>query len=346
MMNKNMSKYKPDWLEAKQRMTDWWSGKKVDRVVASVKAPKPVENIPPYIDKTPDKYTDPDTVFHNLDRALNSTLYYAEAFPFHFVYFGPMFTVTHFGAEPTFTDRTTWYKPNFQTLDEIIAYKPDFSNNKWWNLSVDMHKKSAERADGSYLVTGIGFSSYIDILDALLGTEKLLCAMAQEPEKVIAARDNLIKHTKLEQDGSDGSICWLGIWTPGKVTCNQCDLCVMISPEMFDRFVFDDLKSTYDQLDRGMYHLDGEEEIRHLDSLFRLDKLQMIQWVPNRNHDPLNWIDLFKRIQNAGRSVLISTPYTRVRELLNKLDRDLVYLDVWCPNEQEAAQVMRELERK
>ena len=346
-MNDNMKIYKPDWLEAKQRMTDWWNGKKVDRVVASVRAPKtnPGE-IPPYLPGVPDKYTDPDTVFHNLDRSLQSTFYGAEAFPSHFVYFGPMFTVTYFGAEPSFAETTTWYKPNFNTADEIIAYKPDFANNKWYNLTADIQKKSVERADGSYLVTSIGFSSYTDILTALLGTEKLLCAMVEEPEKVIAARDNLIRYCSQFDENRDGSVCWFGVWTPGKTDCNQCDMCVMISPEMFDRFVYDDLKSTYNQLDRGMYHLDGEEEIKHLDSILRLEKLQMIQWVPNRKFDPLNWIDLFRRIQNSGRSVFISAPHTRVRELLDKIDRDLVYLDVWCPNEQEAAQVMRELERK
>ena len=120
---------------------------------------------------------------------------------------------------------------------------------------------------------------------------------------------------------------------------------------MFDEFVFDDLKAAYDQVDIGMYHLDGEEEIKHLDSLFKLDKIRMIQWVPSTlpgepsYSDPLNWIDLFKRIQNSGRSVFIYTPHHQVKELLNKIDRDLVFLRVYCPDEEAAHQVLRDLER-
>lgn len=40
-----MSVYKPDWEEARQRMTDWWNGKKTDRAPASVTAPRPQETI-------------------------------------------------------------------------------------------------------------------------------------------------------------------------------------------------------------------------------------------------------------------------------------------------------------
>ena len=97
-MNGSMSVYKPDWLEAKERMTDWWAGKKLDRVAANVRAPVKSGSNLTYINKSPEKYTDFDTVFNNLDCTLRGTFWGGEAFPHHFVYFGPMYTLTYFGA--------------------------------------------------------------------------------------------------------------------------------------------------------------------------------------------------------------------------------------------------------
>ena len=357
-MNDNMKKYKPDWLEAKQRMEDWWAGKKTDRVVASVTAPVRAGETPVYINDTPEKYIDAKTVFHNLDRQLNHTFWGGEGFPYHFLYYGPMFqNSVYFGAEPIFADNTTWYDPCFNNLDEIIAYEPDPANNKWWQASLEMTRRSVERSGGGYLVTHSGVLAVIDILAILIGNEQLLCAMADEPEKVVKARDAILKHTAPSYDASydiigDLAIDSLGVWAPGKTGTNQCDLCVMISPDMFDRFVYEDLKVFYDYMDYGVYHLDGEEEIKHLDSLLTLKKMHMIQWVPSARvndpdyADPLNWIGLFRRIQDTGRRVLIYTPYHRVKELLNKIDRSLVFLNVGCPDAETAHQVLKDLEYK
>ena len=113
-MNDNMSTYKADWREARRRLTDWWDGKKVDRAIAKVRAPidPPVTaRRSRLISDVPGKYTDPDTVFNNLDYNLERTFWGGEAFPLHFVYFGPMFSLAYLGSEPHFTPATTWYKP-------------------------------------------------------------------------------------------------------------------------------------------------------------------------------------------------------------------------------------------
>jgi hypothetical protein len=120
---------------------------------------------------------------------------------------------------------------------------------------------------------------------------------------------------------------------------------------MFEEFVKDDLISTYDYVDYGIYHLDGEGEIKHLPCLLSIEKIHLIQWVPSAKvgcpsyADPLNWIDLFRWIQDAGKSVLVYCPPERVAPLLSKIDRDRVYLSVSCPDEDTALGVLRDLDR-
>jgi len=351
-MNDNMSLYKPDWLEAKERMTDWWAGKKADRAVARIIAP--AKRIKPDIG---DKTDDP--VFLNLENEIKSVFWGGEAFPFHNICIGPMYDqLVYYGAKPIFTKETTWYESHFKSLDEIIEYKPETDGNKWWQDLIDLVKKSAERSKGRYLVSVSGVAAVIDMLAYLIGNEELLLAMKDEPEKVIAARNAVVKHCAPTFDerfnisnecNDEGSIDWIGVWAPGKFITNQCDLSVMISPEMFDKFVFDELNAVCLMHNQGAYHLDGEDQIKHLDSILKLHNIKLIQWVPatkanDPNYvDPLNWIGLFKRIQNAGCRVYISTPCEKIKELLNKIDRDLVYLSTWCPDEETAAQVLRDL---
>lgn len=357
-MNNNMSSYKPDWEESQQRMTDWWNGKKVDRAIVSIKAPKSKRAKIAYKGNIPDKYTDGDTVFNNLDYHIQNTYFGGEAFPRHYVSFGPMFIQTVlFGANPHFEEKTTWYKPCFESIDELLECDFDIENNKWWLLIQEITKRSAEQSNGSYLTIDSSVCSVIDAIAALIGNEKALIAMALEPEKVKAARDKLASYGKVTFDRlhsltrkcGSGAIDGMGVWCPKTIRTAQCDLSVMISPNMFDDLVMDDLKSTYDYVDNGIYHLDGEGEIQHLDSLFTIDKIKIIQWMPSPkiSQDPLDWIPLFRRIQESGRSVFIESLdyHTSVVEVLNKIDRDKVFYNITCPDEETARKLLKDVER-
>jgi len=359
-MNGNMDVYKPNWRESRQRLTDWWAGKPVDRAIAQVRAPltpaKPLRAA--YLDGCPAKYTDFDTVFNNLDFGLERTFWGGELLPWHFVYLGPMFNLTFLGCEPNFTPTTTWYEPIASNLDELLHLEWD-RDNRWWLLALEMVRRSAQRANGSYLTSGKGISSIIDTIAGLLGNENLLVAMAEEPDKLKAVRDRIAawgeeayaKGWRAAGGTQDGTIDWMGIWSPGKVVTAQCDFCVMISPEMFRDFVKEDLESSFAFADHCVYHLDGEEQIRHLDILLSIEKLKLIQWVPSERanqtgyKDPMNWLSLFKRIQEAGKSVLVYCPPERVAPLLRAIDPGKVVLNVCCPDQRTAEQTLLEIER-
>lgn len=355
-MNDSMGIYKPDWRESRQRMIDWWEGRKVDRAVASVTAPLNPSSpkVSAYIPKVPDKYVDFNTVFNNLDYRLERCFWGAEAFPRHFVYFGPMFILSYLGCEPHFAENTTWYEPCFESLDGLLDFEFDRSN-RWWTLQKEMLVRSMRRSEGRYVCTiGGAISSMIDVIAGTLGNEKLLISMMDEPDKLKAARDRIAAwgvetHKEMFdiadefQDG--GTIDWLGIWCHKKAQTAQCDMSVMISPEMFRDYVKGDLEATYGLLDYGMYHLDGEDQIKHLDILLSIEKLRLIQWVPSPkvDRDPLKWIDFFRRIQDAGKSVMIYCPPERVGALLRKIARDKVFLSVDCPDLKSAQTVLSEI---
>ena len=82
----------------------------------------------------------------------------------------------------------------------------------------------------------------------------------------------------------------------------QCDFAYMISPQMFERFVLPDLTACCAALDHGFYHLDGKEQIRHLDMLLSMERLRGIQWIPGAGQPPPEeWLPLLKRIRDGGK---------------------------------------------
>jgi 5-methyltetrahydrofolate--homocysteine methyltransferase len=359
-----MSIYKADIKEAQQRLADWWGGKKVDRVVADVAASfVPAHpRVPAYIPDVPGKYIDPRIVFSNLEYRLERSFLGGESFPFDAVYLGPMFHLAYLGCEPVFTENTTWYEPCFASMDDLLACLRFDPQNRWWLLVKDLLRQSVERSGGRYL-TSIGpvAVAMMDTLAGLVGTENLMVALVEEPQKVLLARDRLAAWARQIYEesaaiiaapgGQRGTIDGMHVWSPKRVLTSQCDLCVMISPQLFRDFVVADLESTYAYVDHAIYHLDGEEELRHLDSLLAIDKIRLIQWIPSSRmcqpeyKNPLNWIPLFRRIQAAGKSVLIYCPSADVRALLQQIDRAKVFLVVGCADVKAAEQSLIELDR-
>lgn len=100
---------------------------------------------------------------------------------------------------------------------------------------------------------------------------------------------------------------WLSVWAPGQMSQLQSDISVMLSNDTFREFELPELIRCADTQDYNVYHMDGFEQLRHLDDILAVDKIQMIQWVsvsgqPNYMHR----FDVFKKIQARGKSLLIN----------------------------------------
>ena len=93
--------------------------------------------------------------------------------------------------------------------------------------------------------------------------------------------------------------------------------------------------------------IDDPGAIHHLESLLDIDELDGYQWVPGAgaSQDPMDWIDLFARIQNRDKKLFISCPPERVSSLLNAIPHRGVYLSIYCDTEAIARETLVTLER-
>ena len=102
------------------------------------------------------------------------------------------------------------------------------------------------------------------------------------------------------------------------------------------------LDRTCQWLDRAIYHLDGMEQIRHIDALMSVKKLDMIQWTqvdgqPDLTH---NFASL-KKIQNAGKGLVLLPHKSQLNVIVNELSLEGVMLVVTgADNPQEADEIV------
>ena len=340
--------YHDHWDDLKMRMTGYWEREAMDRccVAMSVKNPDYDQD-----SKVFQAYFDADLADKMNRERFSNYHYYGEAIPCLFPYFGTAGIAEYTGCKANRTPKTTWFEP-WMTDDEpdasLISYScPDAFLNQKQAIA-----RMVQLSNGDYPVTVSDNCGIIDALAAIRGTENLLMDMTENPEFVEEALQRLLpiyKQTQNElfdlvKESNDGSILsWMNLWAPQRLAQMQCDMCVMISPEMFNRFVMPELEELCDFLDYPVYHFDGQEQIRHLDSLLSLKKLRAIQWTQVAGQPlTVDFIPVLQKIQKAGKNLVLNIRPQDVVKILDNLNCRGLIIDVrGVQSDEEAREIMK-----
>ena len=130
-------------------------------------------------------------------------------------------------------------------------------------------------------------------------------------------------------------------WAPEPFVRTQCDVSCMLSPKMFDRFIVPELEEG-EEHGALWYHLDGWNARQHLQRLLSLPYVRVIQYTPAPG-EPDNGpehLEMYRRIQAAGRIVHISLPAENIEPLLRGLDPGRLMLDTSCPGREEGERLL------
>jgi hypothetical protein len=120
----------------------------------------------------------------------------------------------------------------------------------------------------------------------------------------------------------------------------------MISPELFREFALKELRLACKSMDYSLYHLDGVEQIRHLDLLLSIDELDMIQWTSVVGQQPaVDYIPVLKKIQEAGKCLLLNVNADYVERLLTELSSKGLYIVTETNSEDEARDLVKLVEK-
>jgi hypothetical protein len=154
--------------------------------------------------------------------------------------------------------------------------------------------------------------------------------MLTEPEAVLAAAQKLTQGFLdsarqffgiIKENNLGGSTHgWMNTWDYGPHGQLQADISVMISPAMYERFVLPELVALSDFYDHSVYHLDGSAQVRHLDILLSVKRINKVQWTHVAGEPPMShFLDPLRRIQKAGKGLVLITEKEEVPKLLDGL---------------------------
>lgn len=349
--------YKEDWLQAKKRMSAWWDGELIDRCCVSVVAEKPGRKTADPIQLKPTgeedwfKYrTDPEEIIRRSRYFMEHSWYGGEAFPLVNLDLGAAGHAGFFKGAKYRLEDTVWFFPSLNDPEKL-----EFDENSYlFRQTVQLAKELAADSRGDYMISMSDCSGNADVLSHLLGSEELLPLMLEEPDvvqkamrKVQYAYEQIHRQTyDILKDVNDGGSCvgWLRTWAPGLHAQMQSDMSVMISADMFQEFIEPELRAQCDFLEYPLYHFDGIEQIRHLDSLLSIEKLRCIQWTQVAGQPPCTeYFPELRRIQEAGKNLIIIAEPGQIRPIMENLSSKGLFLLLQAPDIETGEAMVREV---
>lgn len=345
-------KYKPDFEDTRLRWQAFWNKEIIDRPCTRIVTPKTGADLYVYPASISFQHPDDDLdyILRTHDEYLSSLFLGGEAVPEFYPNFGPDLYAAFFGADLVFRrqEGTSWVKP-FVTDWKTDAADLEHPRGPWWEAALKISRAAHEYGGDNWVVGVFDLHSNMDCLSAARGPQDLMVDMMDCPDDVEAALNSVRRSyaptfTKLyEAAGQDktGCMSWLPYYCEGKFAMIQCDFICMISPAMSRRFVIPALEEEAQFLDHCCYHLDGPDALVHLDDLLAIDRIDAIQWVPGSGApEIIEWMDVLKKIQSAGKSLYIGASPEEVRIFHKELRPDLVFYDVYAPTQQAAEETL------
>jgi hypothetical protein len=272
---------------------------------------------------------DPDAWFDAKLQDMKQLHRVADALPHIRTDFGPVFLGPLFGGRLEIGANTSW---THAFIDDTWSNAPDWTiqeSEQWWKLFCQLTERVAQDAAGRYLLCTPDFGGSADVLLNLRTGEALCMDMIVQPE-IVKSCINAIYPAwwktftevyRIAMPAGTGVIHWLGVWANSPYLIPACDFCCMISPENFEEMCLPDLARQSATVDRAVYHLDGPDATRQIDLLLEVPTIQAIQFTPGEGSpSTLRWVDMFKKIQARGRSLLIICPPDEVLSLCDVLN--------------------------
>ncbi len=352
-----MKTWKQNMEETKQHYVDWWNHKGVvvnmwEHFQQGVKphADVPMPNEPKDLNQ---KWFDAKWRADYLDWYVAHSSLKADMLPVANTQLGPGSLAAILGGVFEGGEDTIWIHPNPNFTDEITFDE----NNANWLLHKELLNACKAKAKGNYYVGMPDLMEGMDVLAALKGTDKVLLDTVMQPE-VLERQMQQINDIYFRvfdelydiiREGDEMAFCYFSAWAPGKMTKLQCDISTMINEDDYRRFALPFLRQQCQKIDYTLYHLDGVGAQHHLPALLEIKELNAIQWTPGvgepQGGSP-KWYDLYRRILNAGKSIMACwVTLDELRPLLENIGTDGVHLEMDFHNEEEVEQALEIVEQ-
>lgn len=324
---------KPDFEKAMQRIYAWYEQEMIDRPPIRFSAHNADYAVSPRLRKSwpskKDRWFDAEYQVDLFMESIQGKKFLAETFPVFWPNLGPeVFTAFH-GSELEFMDVTSYSIPFVREWEDIAAINFSFSNPYLKKIEEITHI-ALEKCSGKFMVGYTDLHPGMDCvaawrdpqqlcIDLLLNPDevrKLIKMANQHFQEVFDHFDHLLKsHRQL-------SVTWMNIPSFGKMHIPSCDFSAMISTEQYLEFVHPITVEEVSPMTHNIYHVDGKGVARHIDHILSIREINAIQWVQGMGDDlpVMQWIPLIKKIQSAGKSLLLDVQLHELEAFISATD--------------------------
>lgn len=316
----------PQWPKIAARFDAWWAQACVDRPIFIGST---AHGCGPGVCKHADLVLGDEMTWFEARKADMLALHrVGDALPNLRVDFGPVLLGGLLGGRMEFEPHTSWTHP---LIDDDWSNAPDGSitdNQGLWRQLRNLMELVAADAAGRYLVCTPDLGGSADVLLNLRGSAELCFDVVERPQIVKRTIDAIYPAWRrafaLLYDVASaygaGLIHWLEIWSSQPYMIPACDFNYMIGPALFNEVCLPDIARQVATVGRGVFHLDGPGATRHIDALLEVQEMQAIQFVPGSGAPSLRpWLDMLRKIQDRGRSLIIATSPDEVMDLCDAL---------------------------
>lgn len=353
-------KYKPDADLCKKRHEAVWECEIIDRCCVAVPAPKrviPAADKPDSPEEWKKYWTDEEAIYKRYIKSFDNTYFAGDALPIMNFSHGPAAHAGFFKDAKYSFDSTVWFSPSLtgEKYADSLEFSPE---SELYQMFLKTAQALADKNNGDYILSMPDCAGILDALAHLRGTEDLLCDMALDEGEQIKSCLSKIKRAWYDftqkmfdiigpSNNGGYSIGWLGTWASGTHTQLQCDISVMLSPEYFSEYAIDEINELSGYIKYPLYHIDGYEQIRHLDKILSVDAVRMYQWTAVEGQpSPVEFIPWLQKIQKAGKSLVLKIKKRDFKPLMENLSSKGLYIYVVdAKDPQEADEIVKLAER-
>jgi hypothetical protein len=329
----------PDWEQRLARQDAFWACEIVDRPVCCIMLPKETpEAAYPKSDHATvrDRWLDAGYQAEIALATCLNTEYLGDALPHAYPNLGPEAFSAFFGCELEFGEETSWSIPILEDWADVD--KVEFSrDNIYWKKIIELTEALLEVGKGVFYTGITDLHPGGDAVAAFRDPHELNYDMLEHPGEV----KKLLRYvTDIYEEVYDGYYdrlvaadqpisSWAGIVSRKRWLIPSNDFSCMISPRMFDDIFLESIVDECRHYEASLYHLDGPDALRHLDTLLAIPKLSAVQWVYGAgNGRASDWLDVYNRCQTAGKGIQLGIEPDELDTIMEHLRPAGVWLSV------------------
>jgi hypothetical protein len=350
---------KPDFEMAMNRIEAWYAGEMLDRPPIRFSRHNALYDT---ADKDMSKWKSLKErwfdIEYQLDRFKKSIAgkkFQGETFPVYWPNLGPNVYAAFYGGELEFNEVTSWVDHIIQTPEDVHKLSADPKQSQYFRQLEKMTAWALEECPGKYMVGYTDLHPGLDCVMDWRGQEQLCLDFYDNPELVrtlvgIASRDLMAIYDHFDamlKAWNQLSVSWMEIPSFGKMHIPSCDFSTLISPELFAQYYLPVLQAEVKSMTHNIFHLDGKGVARHLDYILDIPEINAIQWVQGVGDDQpiLQWVPLIKKIQKAGKSVVVDLEKSELNAFLEAVEPQGLFLCMASENEEEELAILKRITR-